>query len=416
MCSADAMTTITAPARRGLTARREGRIPSLLLGMLLVLATLGIGAASPAGACACGVVAVPGGSASAEVLAETAVLSRNSETGIETIVMGLDLDESVPGATLLMPTPGVPEVRAGSTSTLREMIAATAPREEIELDLWGKDDRYGNGSGVGAPAPTGSAVEVHSVQRIDDFDVVVLGGDAAGVTAWLGQNGFVLPGAVLQHLEQYAVEGWTFTAVRYAAEADLSDESAPLRFDFPSAQLIYPMRLSQAASRDQEVHLFVIGESTVSRADASAGAQSVERPFLYDPAMLDWIWADETLRELVGVPGPDSGRYTSERPEVTEMIIQGAPETFTTDIVLEDDPDAEWTYPTYTTVRTVEIAGIPVGWLLVASGVIITGLLAALAVMAVLLARSRGRGTGPRGAELKAATARAEAEHEAESR
>lgn len=359
--------------------------------MLMVLSLLGIGAASPAGACACGAIAVPEGSVSAEVLEETAVLSRDAETGIETIIMGLDLEAGVPGATLLMPTPSIPEVSEGSASTLREIIAATAPREEIELDLWGTGFGSGSGTEAGAPAPTGEAVEVHARERIGDFDVAVLGGDTDGVRTWLAQNGFVLSDALAPYLEEYAREGWTFTAVRYAPDADLSDGAEPLRFDFASDELIYPMRLSQAATRQQSVNLFVIGESTVRRADASAAAQTVERPFLYDPTLLGWIWSDDTLRELVGVPGPDAGRYTSERPEITQLTIYGDPETFTTDIVLEDDPDAEWTYPTYTTVRTVEVLDIPVGWLLVAAGTAIAVLLAALAVMALLLARSRRR-------------------------
>ncbi|WP_341856797.1 DUF2330 domain-containing protein [Brachybacterium sp. GPGPB12] len=126
--------------------RGRRRLLAVALTGMLVLAQLLLGAANPAGACACGVFFDPVDQRTdAGVLRESAILSLDD--GVETIIMGLALDGTRTGSTLLMPTPSVPEVSAASSGTPREMQTATAPREEVEYDLWG-DNPFLAGSGA----------------------------------------------------------------------------------------------------------------------------------------------------------------------------------------------------------------------------------------------------------------------------
>lgn len=355
----------------------------------LVLAQLLLGAASPAGACACGAFLDPADERTdASVLEETAVLALSG--GTQTVVMGLELDAERTGSTLLMPTPSVPEVSAADAGTLREIQVATAPREEIELDLWGSNPFGLAGSGADGGAPTSAPeVTVHEQSRVGDYEVAVLGGEAEGVRDWLAGNGYELPEPVSALLDPYAEEGWTFTAVRYAEDAELSGEVEPLRFDFASEELVYPVRFSQAATSPQVLHLFVLGEEPMGRIDSSAAEQEVERPWIADPTMYDWVWSDATLRELTGTALQESGGSPEgERfpGVVTEFEIRGEPESFTTDLVFAEDLEAEWTVPTTPVTHTVTVAGIPVGWLLVALGLVAL-LAVGVAVLAIALPR-----------------------------
>lgn len=370
---------------------------TLLLGAALLLAQLVLGAAGPAAACACGAFIDPEDARTeANVLQETAVLSLRE--GTETLVMGISLDAERTGSTLLMPTPSVPEVTAGQSGTLREMARATAPREVVEYDLWGGNPFLaGSGDGAGGEpegAPTG-AVTVHEQERIGDYEVAVLGGEAEAVSTWLAENGYALQESVEALIGPYAEDGWTFTAVRYASDAVLSGDLAPLRFDFATDELVYPMRFSQAAATTQSVHLFVIGDEPMRRTDGSDAGQQVERPWIEEPARHDWSWSDATLREMTGADLPQYPEHgESERQEVvTEFEIRGEPESFTTDFTFGADPEAEYVLPTMTVTEEVQIAGIPVGYLLVLAGAVtlVAVVVAAVALTVVVRGRRRAR-------------------------
>lgn len=375
-----------ARSRRGLGA---------LLAAIVLLGQVVLGASSPAAACACGGFVDPADRPDgANVMKETAVLSLRD--GVETIVMGLALDAERVGATLLMPTPTVPEVSAAQSGTLREMTAATAPREEIEYDFWGEGLFGVGGDGAGGAVGTEGAGQptVHSRERIGNYEVAVLGGEADGARAWLTENGYALDEELSALIAPYTEDGWTFTAIRYADDAVLSGDVEPLRFDFATDELVYPMRFSQAAETTQHVHLFVLAETPVRRSDDSARDQQVSRPWIGSPTAHDWTWSDATLRELAGVDlgeaDPDGEEPESYRL-VTEFDIRGEPDSFTTDLRFAADPGAEHVIPTYTTTKLVAVMGIPVGWLLVLAGAI-TLAAVLVAVLAVAAARRAGRG------------------------
>lgn len=377
------------------TGRNSRRWFCGLLAGALLLAQLVLGAASPAAACACGGFVDPADRPDgANVMKETAVLSLRD--GVETIVMGLALDAERVGSTLLMPTPSVPEVSAAQSGTLREMAVATAPREVIEYDFWGGNP-FGAGAGGGAPGEgmtQGVQPTVHSQERIGNYEVAVLGGEADGVRSWLTDNGYALSEELSALIHPYAADGWTFTAVRYAADAVLSGDVEPLRFDFEAEQLVYPMRFSQAAETSQTVHLFVLGEMAMRRADSSASQQEVNLPWIGSPTSNGWTWSDATLRELVGEDLGEVDQNDERAVEyrmVTEFEVHGEPDSFTTDFTFTADPEAEDVIPTYTTTEVVAVMGIPVGWLLVHAGVITAVALFIAVLVAVLAARSGQR-------------------------
>lgn len=369
---------------------RRGRGMQLLLALLLAgpwWAVLGI---APASACACGAFASPADQrVDTVVTQETAVLSHRD--GVETMIMSLDVAFDAAGTTIIMPTPSVPTVTAGSADTLDEMAVATAPREKVEHTIWGSL-LAGSGSGGDAAAPGATqGVTVHQQGRIGDVEVAVLDGSVDGVTAWLGENGFALPDTVAAELPAYVADGWTFTAVRLADGVEITGRMDPLRLDFPSETLVYPMRMSHAAGNDQMIHLFLIGDEAYRRTDAAASSQTTERPWVADPYEQGHTWSDPVLREMTGYD-PTATYDPEEGPAmVTEFVVTAAPETITTDFVFEPDPGAAELVPTYTVTEVITVAGIPVGYLLVLGGVVVSALLVAAAAAFVIVRLTRPR-------------------------
>lgn len=373
--------------------RGRHRLLGVLLACMVLLGQAVLGAVSPAGACACGGFVDPADRPDgANVMKETAVLSLRD--GTETIVMGLALDAERVGSTLLMPTPSVPEVSAAQSGTLREMTAATAPREEIEYDYWGRSPFRDGGDGAGGTQETEGPGQstVHSQERIGNYEVAVLGGEADGVRSWLTEHGYALDEELSALIGPYVEDGWTFTAIRYADDAVLSGDVEPLRFDFGTDELVYPMRFSQAAETAQDVHLFVLAETAMRRSDGSAEDQQVSRPWIGSPTSHGWTWSDATLREMAGV---DLGETSTDEEApvpyrtVTEFEIRGEPDSFTTDLTFAADPGAEDVIPTYPTTKLVAVMGIPVGWLLVLAGLITVVAILVAVVVTVRSGRTR---------------------------
>lgn len=351
-------------------AARGGR---LLLAMACGL--LAVEGSAPAAACACGAFADPAGQHERRVIeGETAVISLSG--GVETMIMGLAIDVDARGTTILMPTPSVPEVTAGSGDTLPEMARATAPRERVERTIWGPLGGMDAGSGPGAGI-TPDGVTVHQQGRIGQLEVAVLDGSVEGVTTWLAENGYQLPEPVVAELPGYVADGWTFTVMRLADDAEITGALDPRRLDFATDRLVYPMRLSHAAEDPQHVTVFVIGDEAVRRTDASAAQQTVRRPWIADPAQHGHAWEDPTLVEMTGDAGP---------AVVTQVDVDAEPSTITTDFTFEPDPRAAEVVPTYTTTEVITVLGIPVGWLLVLGGmvalpVVVAGVILGLVVL-----------------------------------
>lgn len=251
-----------------------------LVGVLVLAAFLVLGAARPAGACACGVAL------GAKAGAERALLSL--EDGRQEIVLGLDLsapDASVSGrrAAVLLPVPATPTVTTldpdeAAVFAQLERATATLPRPR-------SDDEEPTDGAV-APAPPG--VSVLSRERIGGYDVTRLrAGDARALRGWLDRGGYETPAAAEPILRDYVRRDWAFVAIRLAAPIEGRDGTlSPLRVSFPAKRLVYPLRLSSQARGPVDVQLYVAGEHRVVATNFDtffAGFVSSLRPPLSAP-------------------------------------------------------------------------------------------------------------------------------------
>ncbi|GAB06569.1 hypothetical protein GOAMR_55_00005, partial [Gordonia amarae NBRC 15530] len=136
----------------------------------------------------------------------------------------------------------------------------------------------GDGAVAGAAAPGGatgaSDPQVLSRVQLGPLDVTTLtGGDLTGLQKWLSGNGYQLKPAVSAALAPYVSERWSFVAIKLTSRAALSGPLDPIRMVFNSGKLVYPMRMSVAATGPQLVDLYVIADHRQLRSDADVPEQ-----------------------------------------------------------------------------------------------------------------------------------------------
>ncbi|GIL15130.1 MAG: hypothetical protein BroJett039_03030 [Chloroflexota bacterium] len=242
------------------------------MGLLLLL-----GFAEPVMACGCGIYIPREGDAN--VGQERALVRWDGAR--EDIVMSLGVLGQSQEAAIILPIPSRAEVKLAPSKLFDELAEMTKPlvRDEVE---W----TFGFGGGVGAmPDAVGGAprgVNVLSRQNIGPFDVANLAAtDKDALKNWLDENDFQLDASVIDLMQPYVDENWTFVAVRLRPEnagQELGGELQPLWISFASDKLVYPMRASANADNSQTLYLYVLaahriekqnafGESRVSYAD-----------------------------------------------------------------------------------------------------------------------------------------------------
>jgi hypothetical protein len=229
------------------------RTVTVLLGLLTAaaIAVAGIGSAS---ACACGALL------RAREVSEKALVSLSG--GTETIVPGLSITRAGDHAAVVFPVPARPRIRAlpSGMHLFAQLDDATTPK--------------GGGKSVGGGAPGAGAPSVISHKVIGGYTVTVLrGGSGETVRAWLSRRGYVLPAGAGPILGNYISRGWYFVAIRLAHRA--AGEIRPLAIRFAAKRLIYPMKLSHAATEPVDLDLFLDTGGPV----AVSGASGLSKTF-----------------------------------------------------------------------------------------------------------------------------------------
>lgn len=231
----------------------------VLVAVLVAAATWLMSPGGTAAACACGGIVSP--DLDARVTGEQALVT--TDGGTETIVMSLDVQSVADNAALIVPTPTPATASAAGAGLFAELQRLTAPRvERAELD------------GVGA-AP-GTAPTVVAQVQLGPLEATTLtGGDLGGVRRWLDAHGYTMKPEVTAQLDPYLRQGWSFVAMKLTGTVPLSGALDPVRLDFASDEMVYPMRMSAAAKGIQHVTVYTLSRHRMQRTDADAAGQDV---------------------------------------------------------------------------------------------------------------------------------------------
>ena len=253
----------------------------------------------PAGACACG--GIVSHDQDARVTGEQALIATHG--GTETIVMRLDLESVADNAALIIPTPTPATATQAKPALFDELARLSAPRVRPGRNNTDLDEV--------AAAPGAAPIVVAQVQLGPLEATTLTGGDLAGVRQWLDSHGYRLRPEVSAQLDPYLRQGWSFVAMRLTGEKPLSGQIDPVKLQFASDRLVYPMRMSAAAKNPQRVVIYALGEHRMQRTDADAGRQNVAVDFA---GSIAGRTTDETLTEL-SAANPYLTRITTAIPD-----------------------------------------------------------------------------------------------------
>jgi Uncharacterized protein conserved in bacteria (DUF2330) len=262
--------------------------------LALLFAGLTTNLAAPAWACGCGAY-IPDG-AGAAVVDERALIAWDGST--EDVLMSFGVSGSSQRAAWVMPAPSAARVTLGDNAVFDALATLTAPRIEYR-DSWWPTFGWLTGGAGGAPEGVGArppgGISVLDTRRIGPFEVTRLAGDSsAALAAWLGEHGFPQPATLDDNLAPYVEQGWEIVAIALAPDGpgSLTGPLQPLRLSFASETVVYPMRLSRAATVPQSVELSVLA---AHRMDPSTVPVAGTEPTLRYAGRLDGQTAPDAL-------------------------------------------------------------------------------------------------------------------------
>jgi hypothetical protein len=220
--------------------------------MALAGAALMLAALTPISALACGMPL------SARIPSEQALITFTN--GREEIITSVHLQIDRPGAAVIFPVPGTPEVSVLENAELFSYLdQVTRPQQRIEEQLVWRDIEGLAGGG----APPG-AVNVLGHEILGGYDVARLKADDPGaLQAWLDENGYTPPPGAEPILHVYIDAGWKFVAVKLAPNQQANGALTPLRMAFDSREIVYPMRLGALAEQPLDVLLYILADHRV---------------------------------------------------------------------------------------------------------------------------------------------------------
>lgn len=318
-----------------------GRIAGVAV---LIVCGAGVGGVAPVSACACGGVASSDGSVS--VSDEMALVDWDGQR--ETILMRLALRSGTDDAALIVPTPAPANVTAGSAATFTELRRLTAPEVTTQRRWFG---RGGNGDTAAAGAPRAGPTVLDRVQLGPLEATTLAGGELDGIREWLSDNGYQLRPEVIDTMEPYLREGWSFVAMRLTSSEPLNGALDPVRLAFDTERFVYPMRMSAAAKDPQTVRLYLLSDHRVQRSDADTTSQSVTIEFAGRVEKA----TDPELSELIG-----SGR--NYLTELSSYI--GQPSAITTDFTFAAAASDKSYREQISRTDYVEFLGVPAGFVI----------------------------------------------------
>ncbi|AYF98848.1 DUF2330 domain-containing protein [Protaetiibacter intestinalis] len=313
------------------------------------------GIALPAAACACGAPTPPAGTV-VSVGEEHALVSYDGTT--ERIDLVLDMLADGADTGLVLPTPTPATVSLGDAKIFDALDTQTAPEVEVVEDWWGG---MSDGASAGAPPEVLSEVDLGPVQA-----VTLAASDAAGLQAWLTANGYGIDPAVQSLFADYIARGWSFAALKLTGEEPLDGTLDPVRFEFATSEVVYPLLLSQAAQTPQTVRLYLFGDDTMQAAFPDGTVAG------------DVTWAGPVTQAVL----KQFGAYLT----VVEAYFPDPAGQITGDLTITSTgARADYT-PVVTRTKYVQIGGVPVGLALAVVGTIF-GLMVLLVVLGGIVHR-----------------------------
>lgn len=225
----------------------------------------------------------------------------------EEIVYGIESDGSLvmsvrifyqgaaPEFAWILPVPATPAVSLGTDALFAALASQTQPyfgvtgssvvgtcAPDPTCTYYPRDaGAYSDASFAASDAGAGGGPTIELMTTLGPYETVVLsGGTGAEVQMWLSAHAYVIPASAIPLLDDYAMRGSHFVALRLRGDASI-DQIQPVTLTMPSTSPCLPIRLTALATQpDLSVTGYFLGDA---------------RAVSINYSMLDPDWADVGL-------------------------------------------------------------------------------------------------------------------------
>jgi len=204
------------------------------------------------------------------VASEQALIAWDPASKIEYFIRQADFDGNGQPFGFLVPTPTKPELSKASAHLFEGLRAAIAPKivrkpryglrfgwiEDPEAPKFAHEVMGATAGGVGT---SGGMPEVLNEESIAGFDIVSLRAtDAAGLSAWLGKNGFIRSKMLEDWLKPYIERKWIITAFKIKDGTRLQ----PVCMAFQTDRPFYPYKepASKATRKGRLLRVYFLSD------------------------------------------------------------------------------------------------------------------------------------------------------------
>jgi MYXO-CTERM domain-containing protein len=227
----------------------------------------------------------------------------------------------------IVPLPEIPEVEVGSWRLVQNVLDATVPVYGFQDGDRCSDGSPGSGFIDTQDGGGGGPPQVVAHDVVGAFEYVVLqGGTAASLMAWLEDNDYAGVPEAPEIFDAYIAEGHVFAAFKLRHGAHVEDIH-PVVIRYPGDEACIPIRLTRVAAReDMDIRALFLGDVRVMPINY--------KHVLLNRVRLDWVNLGANYGELVSMAVDEGGG----RAFVTEYA--GTSRTVATDNLATDGLDA----------------------------------------------------------------------------
>ncbi|MEM9067327.1 MAG: DUF2330 domain-containing protein [Myxococcota bacterium] len=267
------------------------------------------------------------------------------------------------GFSWVIPVTSVPELGVADTATFDQLDQATAPQFRfINAPNTGGG---GGGGGVGCAASDGSfargapaedgGVRVWEESRVGDYQTAIIeGDDGEAILQWLADNGYDIPAAAENTIDDYVFTGHLFAAFRYDPIGPGSGALPPVVLTYGGLKPCVPIKITAIASMPV-LDVMVLGFGA-GRARPDPEGEYIETVPNYDAIRVDFTaptqttYADEvdaaiedagrhawvvehasSTGDLGGITDPEAQAILARNPYVTRFYTRLTPEQMDVD-------------------------------------------------------------------------------------
>ena len=249
---------------------------------------------------------------------QKAAIFYESATQTETLQVSMTFSGNAKDFAWIIPVPSQPSVEKGSQTLFTALETLTGYSYSYDYAM----------PAFESTTALDKEVTVVEQKAVDYYDVSVLSAtDAKALSKWLNENGYQYPEKYAYIFNDYINNGWYFVAAKIAP--DLVDSTAiasqlyggtatPLQFTFSTANIVYPMKISQAVSQNTV--------TTVSSSEAMPNDINVNATVTAPTAMDITLYIiAEHRQEISGYSTTYANKIKEEKIEDLAFDTQGDP-------------------------------------------------------------------------------------------